>query len=292
MKQIYVSVILTVYNTEQYLEESINSIIHQTFKDVEIIIVNDGSTDRSLEIINDFQKKDSRIKIINQRNLGAAIARNNGIKASMGRYLSILDSDDIFDKDMLELMYLQAEKNKVDVLVCPFRNLSDNKENKRGLVLPQNIGNLELFSSLDIKDSIFQITNPAAWNKLFRRDFIVSNNILFQDVGSCNDLYFSYFSLALAKKISILDKSFVSYRNESFGAISCSRGEKFLNIFKAMNQLKQSLLTHNLYDEYTLSYFKRALSNLVYESQYINNKEDISDFLQNTDEFLKDILIK
>ncbi|MDX4013217.1 glycosyltransferase family 2 protein [Aliarcobacter skirrowii] len=290
MEQINISVVLTVYNGEKYLDECINSIINQTLRNIEIIIINDGSTDGSLEIINKFANTDSRIKILNQKNMGAAKARNNGIKVSNGKYLSILDGDDIFDDNMLESMYLQAEENEADVLICPYRNFNDNKEFRRGLTLPNNIDNLELFSSSDIKEQLFQISNPAAWNKLFNRDFIIKNNISFQSLSSCNDLYFTYFALSLANKISILNKSFVIYRNESSCAISRSRGKVFFNIFKAMNKLKKSLIANNLYDKYSLSYFRRALVNLMYESKSIENKKDIIDFIKSSNKFLENII--
>lgn len=288
MNQIYVSVILTVYNTEKYLTECISSIINQSLNNIEIIIINDGSTDKSLEIINNFAKEDFRIKVINQKNLGAAVARNNGILIANGKYLSILDGDDTFDNNMLESMYLQAEKNGSQIIVCPYRNLDDIKEIKRGISIPKDIENLEVFSANDISEQIFQISNPAAWSKLFRKDFILNNNIKFQDLKTCNDLYFTYFALSLANKISILNKSFVIYRNQSFGAISHSRGEKFTNIFKAMNQLKKSLIVHNLYDHFLLSFYKRALSNIMYESKQIN-KENIVSFSKEASIFLKEL---
>lgn len=288
MNQIYVSVILTVYNTEKYLTECISSIINQSLNNIEIIIINDGSTDKSLEIINNFAKEDFRIKVINQKNLGAAVARNNGILIANGKYLSILDGDDTFDNNMLESMYLQAEKNGSQIIVCPYRNLDDIKEIKRGISIPKDIENLEVFSANDISEQIFQISNPAAWSKLFRKDFILNNNIKFQDLKTCNDLYFTYFALSLANKISILNKSFVIYRNQSCGAISRSRGEKFTNIFKAMNQLKKSLIVHNLYDNFLLSFYKRALSNIMYESKQIN-KENIVSFSKEASIFLKEL---
>lgn len=288
MNQIYVSVILTVYNTEKYLTECISSIINQSLNNIEIIIINDGSTDKSLEIINNFAKEDFRIKVINQKNLGAAVARNNGILIANGKYLSILDGDDTFDNNMLESMYLQAEKNGSQIIVCPYRNLDDIKEIKRGISIPKDIENLEVFSANDISEQIFQISNPAAWSKLFRKDFILNNNIKFQDLKTCNDLYFTYFALSLANKISILNKSFVIYRNKSCSAISRSRGEKFTNIFKAMNQLKKSLIVHNLYDHFLLSFYKRALSNIMYESKQIN-KENIVSFSKEASIFLKEL---
>lgn len=286
MSKTKISVILTCYNNENYLKDSLYSLTKQSFNDFELIIVNDGSTDSSLDIIMSFAKKDSRIKVINQSNQGAATARNNGIKAAKGEYLSILDSDDIFDLAMLEEMYSKAKENNLDILICPFKYVSDNKNIKRGLTIPCEINDKEVFSSSDIKNSLFQLSSPSAWNKLFKREFIVKNNIEFQNLSSCNDLYFSYYALALANRISILNKAFVSYRNDATGAISRNRGDKFNNIFLAMEKLKSSLIKDALFDDFKLSFLKRAISNLVYESNNINDTTTLTRFIANSGEFL------
>ena len=112
-----ISVIIPIYNGEKYLKECLDSVINQTFKDIEIICVNDGSTDDTSKILNFYSKKDNRIIIINQPNSGAGAARNNALKIATGKYLSILDADDIFETNMLEIAYHKAEKFKADITV-------------------------------------------------------------------------------------------------------------------------------------------------------------------------------
>ncbi|MCQ2958500.1 MAG: glycosyltransferase, partial [Candidatus Gastranaerophilales bacterium] len=113
-----VSVIMPVYNTEKYLRECLDSIINQTLKDIEIICVDDGSKDDSGKILDEYAQKDNRIKVIHNKNQGAAPSRNQGISIAQGKYLSILDSDDIFDTNMLELLFNKAEQNDADITIC------------------------------------------------------------------------------------------------------------------------------------------------------------------------------
>lgn len=115
-----ISVIVPVYNTEKYIKKCIRSIIEQTLKEIEIIIVNDGSKDKSLEIIKDLMKQDRRIKLINKENEGVSSARNSGIKMAKGKYIQFIDSDDWIEKEFLEKMYDFAEKENVDIVVSDY----------------------------------------------------------------------------------------------------------------------------------------------------------------------------
>ena len=116
-KNIEISVIVPVYNSEKYLKQCLDSIVGQTFKDIEIICVNDGSTDSSSQILAEYASKDDRFVIINQENGGAGKARNTGLDASRGKYLSFLDSDDFFESTMLEKAYKKIEQDNSDFVV-------------------------------------------------------------------------------------------------------------------------------------------------------------------------------
>ena len=114
---IRISVIVTVYNTSKYLRRCMDSIIHQSLKDIEIICIDDGSTDESLEILKEYSRKDNRVIVISQENSGAGAARNTGMQYAKGKYLSFLDSDDFFEENLLELAYKYAEKDSADFVV-------------------------------------------------------------------------------------------------------------------------------------------------------------------------------
>ena len=124
-----ISVIVPVYNTEPYLRECLDSISNQTLKDIEIICVDDGSSDNSIKILKEYEEKDNRFTILTQNHLKAGVARNNGIKIAKGEYLCFLDSDDFFDLNMLEEMYNQGKEDNSDIVVCGYKIF--NQKTKR-----------------------------------------------------------------------------------------------------------------------------------------------------------------
>ena len=117
MEEIKVSVIVPVYNAEEHLNQCLDTIVNQTLKEIEIICVDDGSTDNSLEILNQYAQKDTRIKVIQQKNQYAGVARNNGLKIARGEYVIFLDSDDFFKEDLLEKTYNQGKKVDADIVL-------------------------------------------------------------------------------------------------------------------------------------------------------------------------------
>ena len=177
-----VSVIIPVYNVEKYLRECLNSVVNQTLKDIEIICVNDGSTDNSLAILQEYAKNDKRIVLINQENKNAGAARNTGLAHATGEYLSFLDSDDFFELNMLEEMYNSAKENSLDIVICDYDKYNTvekiYKAPKKTLTTDSWDG--IIFNYKDVPDGIFTGFLIAAWNKMFSRKFIEKNNLKFQ----------------------------------------------------------------------------------------------------------------
>ena len=118
-----ISIIMPIYNAEIYLEESVNSILNQNFEDFELICIDDGSTDNSLAILNEISKKDSRLRVISQKNLGAGAARNKGIKESLGEYICFIDSDDYVIPEYLEIAYDNITSNNSDIVFYKIGNI-------------------------------------------------------------------------------------------------------------------------------------------------------------------------
>lgn len=213
--QIKVSVIIPVYNAQKYLRECLDSVINQTLKEIEIICVDDGSTDDSLSILKEYEKKDSRVKVLQQQNKFAGVARNLGMKAATGKYFVFLDSDDFFEPELLELQYRQCKKVNADMSICG----GDNYNDSTGQYLPARhylhtefLLGRKSFSLKTVKNYIFNITNPAPWNKMFSADFIRRHGLEFQSLRNSNDLYFVYTSLVLARRICVVNKELVHYR--------------------------------------------------------------------------------
>lgn len=275
-----ISVIIPVYNGEKYINQCLDSLLNQTFKDIEIICVNDGSTDTSLEILQEYAQKDSRIKIINQKNSRAAVARNNGLAQARGDYLSILDCDDFFDLDMFELMYNHAVKYDTDITFCKGRTFDDKTK------VIKEIGNInfeilpdkEVFSATDVADYIFQIDINWAWDKLYKASFVKENKFLFQTTKVHDDSFFAAYPLTKAKRMSVLNKTLCTYRiNVDTSATSMSRKIKYsLSFYEVLVLLKESLIKDN-----TFEFFKQSFANFAidifcgyYEFMDIKFKEE------------------
>ena len=247
-----VSVIMPVYNGSKYLRQCMDSIVCQTLEDIEIICVNDGSTDNSLEILEEYAQKDSRVKIICQENRGASAARNNGLRHAMGEYLSILDSDDFFEPEMLEKSYLRAKETDADIVV--FR--CDLYDEQTGLyrsgdhvILWNLLPEKDVFALPDVRRSVFNLFCGWSWDKLFRRSFVEENDIWFQEQRSTNDMLFVFAGLLRAKRITVMRDLFAHYR-QSEGSLSRTREKSWWCFYTALMALREELYTLGLYERY------------------------------------------
>ncbi|MFC3904129.1 glycosyltransferase family 2 protein [Clostridium disporicum] len=199
-----VSVIVPIYNVEKYLGKCIESIINQTLKDIEIILVNDGSTDNSGIIAEDYAKLDKRIKVIHQENAGQGQARNMGISISNGEYIGFIDSDDWIDVNMYEYLYKSITMNNADIGVCSRRGYNEDGsightklvEDNEIFYIDKNIGEY-------VVKHLFYPHTVSSCNKLYKSDLIKKNNIMFKsvdEVGS-EDALFNYCTLLNTKKV-------------------------------------------------------------------------------------------
>ena len=262
-----VSVVIPVYNASSYLKECLDSIVNQTLKEIEIICVNDGSTDNSLEILNEYAAKDNRFKIIDQKNAGTSPSRNTGIDASCGDYLMIVDHDDFFEDNMLEYMYYMAKSEQSDAVICGFYVYNHQTEEDVEIVYPQIPENLRSpFDTKDLSGILFNICALPAWTKLWKSEFIKKSGIYFDDVPYCNDVYFTCLGLACSKKISFTNIPFVHWRTFNDHQMTVSgRPETLVPLLKTYSKLYASLIEKGLYEMYQGAYKKRVLSSMQYE---------------------------
>ena len=212
-----VSVIIPIYNDEQDLHRSLSSVKCQTLADIEIILVNDGSTDGSVVIMEEYAASDSRFKIVNRENGGGGAARNTGMEYAFGKYLSFLDGDDYFYPTLLEDLYNKAEEDNSEVSFClvevPDPAVPDNTVFiKPAWTVIEKYIPKEPFAFCDLQSS-FRVIAPNIWNKLWLREFIITNNIRFSETRICNDAVFHYIALMKSKRISFVDKVLVRYWN-------------------------------------------------------------------------------
>ena len=254
-----VSVIIPCYNSERFLRECLNSVVGQTLRDIEIICVDDGSTDGTLDILNEYAEKDDRLRVLTQENQYAGVARNNGMDAASGDYLAFLDSDDFFEPVMLQKMHEKCEEDGADFCVCGAGEYdmvtgTTNQSNYRLNLqwLPETVP----FSRHDIPDSIFSFCRPVPWNKLFRSDFIKKHGLRFQALQRSNDIYFTVTAAALAERITVCDQWLVTCRRRTSTSLTETVKGNSTDFYSAVKELRDGLTRLGIFSELEDS-FKR-----------------------------------
>lgn len=212
-----VSVVIPVYNTAPYLRQCLDSVVGQTLRDIEIICVDDGSTDDSLSILREYERRDGRVTVLTQKNQYAGVARNNGKAIARGEYLVFWDSDDYFDPRFLEKMYGQIEKDEADIAVCGGKRFYQDAGVEVPAVDYLDPARIPLkvpFNRETNPDYILNFTCEAPWNKMYRKSFIDGLGLDFQPKKNGNDVYFVAVALCLADRITVVREPLVVYRKE------------------------------------------------------------------------------
>ena len=251
-----VSVIIPVYNAEKFLPKCLDGVLGQTLREIEVICVDDGSSDGSMAILKQYQRKDSRIKIIWQENAGAGAARNNGMRYASGEYLSILDADDFYEPSMLQMAYTAAKAMNAQIAVFSC-DLYENRTGKyrscaysiRKSILPSK----QPFSAQDVQQDIFKLFVGWAWDKLFKTDFVRKNNLQFQEQRTTNDMLFVFSALVRAERIIALPQVLVHHRREE-GSLSVTREKSWMCFYNALIALRDQLKKWDLYDRFERDY--------------------------------------
>lgn len=246
-----VSVIIPVFNVENYLEECLDSIINQVLDDLEIICVNDGSTDNSLNILNNYQIKDSRIKIINQENNGAASARNKGIAEAKGEYVYLMDSDDILELSALDELYQLAEDKNLDLVIFKLINFKDGTDERYTspyyeMTFLKKLVGQKIFNYRDIGENFFNIAvSPPG--KFFKNDLI--HDIKFPEGYIFEDNVFFTEVMLNANSVYFLDQHLYNRRVRS-DSITGSTDIKQADIIPIFNLMIDLVKKYNCYNEF------------------------------------------
>lgn len=276
-----ISVIVPVYNTSMYLDKCLNSLLNQTLKEIEIICVNDGSTDSSREILQNFAKNNSQIKIINQQNQGQSAARNAGMKEAKGQYIGFIDSDDWADEKMFEKLYNRAKQSDSDMTMCAI-TVYDEKTGAQTTndpyltlsLFPQSFED-KTFSYKDCLDFLFRIC-VIPWNKIYKNDWLKQHNIKFIEGVVFEDTAFTVEALILADNISLVNDPLVYYRKGSQTSVCAGKQNldyKKLDLFIVFEKMEQILKENSIYNllgDY-FKFYKR--NNLIYWYEKIQDKQ-------------------
>lgn len=268
-----VSVIMPVYNAEEYLNQTIETLLQQSYQNIEIICVDDGSTDKSLEILRKYASEDKRVHVYTQENRYAGVARNKGLKNARGHYVLFLDSDDFFEPELIEETYRTAVENTADVVMFG-ANYYNNDTGKiwigRHLLDANYVPEKQPFNYKDCPDTLFQVSNAVPWTKLFRRKFIKKTGLQFQELHNANDVYFVFSALTMAERIVTLDKQLVNYRTGLKGNLQSSKRRYF---FEAYTALYQGLKDRGLLDVLRKSYTNASLNSFMYNLRVVSDLE-------------------
>lgn len=259
---IKVSVILPVYNVEEYLRKCLDTIVGQTLKEIEILCVDDGSTDGSPEILREYEKKDQRIKVLTQQNAGAGAARNLGLRHAKGKYLSFLDSDDFFESNMLEKAYEQAELYRAEMVVFGSNQyLTEKNEYKETpwTLRVQELPPYAPFGHRQMTDNIFKVFVGWAWDKLFLKTFVEAKHLTFQEQRSSNDLLFVFSAVALAKRIAVVDEVLAHQRRDTKDSLSKTREKSWDCFYMALTALRKRMQEEEIFAEVEKDFVNYAL---------------------------------
>lgn len=273
-----VSVIVPIYNSESYIDKCIQSIINQTMKDIEIILVDDGSTDKSIEIINKYAEKDKRITIIKQKNKGVSSVRNYGISVAAGDFITFVDSDDFIEKDMLESLYSEAIDNNCDVILSGIKIINNN------IIEYKFNSDSKIYTKEEVFKLFYFNSEPFApnfaWGKLIKRS--ICNKVKFrEDIFLMEDTLFSVeLFMNCSNNIMYIDRHLYNYV-QRIGSESKHFSKKRITSFYALEEVLN--LAKSIDEKYEKSFLK------VYSKLILSILQDIIsfDFENNKREYFK-----
>ncbi|MCI5866500.1 MAG: glycosyltransferase family 2 protein [Methanosphaera sp.] len=285
-----VSVVMPVYNVEKYLRQSLDTIVNQTLEDIEIICINDGSPDNSLDILNEYAAKDPRITVVSQENGGHAVATNRGIDMATGEYLFLMDSDDILELNALEDTYNIATQKDVDFVLFKAINYDDEQdkyyeaENYSMNMVAHRVKD-QIFSYEDVKDLIFKIT-VTPWSKLYNRKFIEDNHIRFPEGLVFDDNVFFWKVLFSAKRI-YFHPEFL-FKRRWYATSSTTAGDRrFIDSIDIFNLVWDVFREYGVFEEHkeTLYNKKVFLANMRFKKIKDEFKEEYYQYMR--EDFIK-----
>ena len=262
MRQEKISVIAPVFNVEAYLPQCLDALLGQTYRHAEFLLIDDGSTDCSAQICDAYARRDGRIRVLHQKNGGAAHARNAGMALADGDCIAFVDSDDVPQPDYLEKLLQQMEDNDADISVCAYQKLFVSRRE-----VQKNLRTGVFSAEEYLGDFIRDWNCGLLWNKLFRRD--VLRDVRFEEGHVIDDEFFTYKAVLNAKKVALCDETLYDYRQRNSGVMSQGKRERILMDRMTYYPERFVLVTKRypaLYTAY-LSNFADALITFARESQ-------------------------
>lgn len=271
-----ISVIIPVYNIQQHLRECLDSVLGQSYLHLQVICVDDGSTDESPAILAQYAQKDPRVQVIRQQNAGPGAARNTGLEAATGEYVIFLDSDDWFEPDFLEKMVDTAVREGADVAICravEFDTNSGRELPSEWMMKKQYLPGKLAFAPQEMADHLFQFTYGMPWDKFYRRELLTTSGIRYPALKNSEDLAFVYPTLLAAKRIAVVDEVLIHHRINRMASVSNSRCGQPEAPYEAFQIVKEYLEQHQLMDTYRRSFLNWAMEFLVWHISNMSQRD-------------------
>ena len=262
-----ISVILPVYNSEKYLKECLDSLVNQTFDDIEVLCINDGSDDGSLEILKEYQKSDSRIVVVDQENMGVAKTRNKALGMVSGNYVYFMDSDDVLDSNAFKKLYNNLKSNDSDFCIMKVMFVNGEETYKfPAFDLDKEFSGVNFnkftFTYKDVKSHVLNDLF-APWLKMYKREFLMSSDdFTFPDIKSYSDAPFHVKTFLKAKKISFVPEYLYYYKENDDSLVHSSSNT--VNFFTLSDIIEDYLVENNYFDEFKEEFYTFQTSKLVY----------------------------
>ena len=283
-----ISIILPVYNSEEYIAQTLNSLLVQTFSDIEIICLNDGSTDNTLKILNEYSKKDSRIKVIDKENSGPANTRNIGLDNATGKYIMFCDSDDLYEMEMCERMRNQLLAGNYDYGCCSANIIiADNRPDIQDVDIM-----CSPFDELDVTNKLISSTDGYIWNKIFKKEIIDKYQIRFPDGHVHDDPAFVLQYCCVSKKLFVIPDKLYNYRirnNSIMGQFySKTKLSDYTDLIYMIKFVIEFLNRNNLGHDYLSGLNTKYMSHLIMGYTYVN-KPQLSEFFDTISKYTQEI---
>lgn len=269
-----ISIIVPIYNVENYLARCLDSLLTQDYEDFEVIAINDGSTDNSLTILQEYAKKDPRIYIINKENNGVSSARNDGLSMAKGEFIGFVDPDDWIDSQMYKDMLKIAEEDQIDIVMCSYIREFGTHSKEKIFAFPErsNYFNDEVHKKILrrlVGPLNEEVANPelldawgTVWSKVYRAEIVKNNNIQFVDlseIGSNEDTLFNIHACYYAKSFVFLNRAYYHYWRANSTSITSKHNPNLINQFGKLYTRMENFLNEKKLEEN----YKIALGNRI-----------------------------
>ena len=285
-----ISVIIPVYNVEKYIKTSVESVLNQTYSNLEIILVDDGTEDNCDKICDEYKEKDDRVVVIHQKNMGLAEARNSGMKIATGKYIMFLDSDDFFEKNSCEVLYNEIKKRDADFVIGNYIHVDTDGNKWENPLFDQEIYTNFQLSIKDYQKSFF-VMNSVVWNKIYKREFLEKINLKFVKGTLAEDAIFSTFCYVHSNNGYFINDIVYNYRqNQANSTISTTCSKKY---FEKIDEAYK-LIFNNFESTNNIGFYRYFYARImpyllckIIDSDALEKEEDKIDVIKMLEWFFK-----